>query len=290
MTDSALPPWIFTLSDLHEFPEGSLPSPYGIINPVRRLPPGLRLLAVGWLDGPIEFAKGETHPEVVSNLLRLGPEFLIDEGTRSDHSCYYCTEEDFEAWSRSPSGEWRRGAHRTFDYRPRSPMSHGHHLVRMNDVVYMFPALLPHYIVVHGYRPPDVFREAVLAGAFIADADLVHTGEDFLEVVYQRSLERAEAAGNDERAAHYRDRIAARRDELRREGKTSGWRDRDTGVWRDEPNRNQSPPSAQSPSSKRPPHPERTPFDRVLVDRSDAEEGSGWVRRFLGGLAKMLGR
>lgn len=252
------------------------------MNPVRRLPPGLRLLAVGWLDGPIEFAKGETDPAVVSKLLGLGLEFLIDEGTKGDHRCYYCTNEDHEAWFRSMSGLRRRGGHRTFDYRPRSPMSHGHHLVRMNDVVFMFPALIPHYIVAHGYRPPDIFLEAVLAGAFIADADLVHTDEDFLEVVFQESLARAEAAGDDERAAHYRDRIAARREELRREGKTSRWRDRDTGVWRDEPVR----PATSVESAPWTPlsHPERSPFDRVLIESAYGEQTRGRVGRFLAGL------
>ena len=254
------------------------------------LPPGLRLLAVGWLDGPIEFAEGETDPAVVSKLLGLGLEFVIDEGTRSDHSCYYCTEEDFNEWGRSVSRERRRGGHRTDDYRPRSPMSHGHHLVRMNDVVHMCPALLPHYVVAHGYRPPEVFQEAVLSGVFIADEDLVHTDEDLNEVAYQQSLARAEAVGDEKRAAHERARIAARREELRLAGRSCGFRDRDTGVWRDEPKSKSRAVSAKSSSWKPLSCPERSSFDRVLLEPSDGEQAGGRIGRLFAWLVKRLGR
>ncbi len=168
-------PWIFSIPDLHEFPEGSLPSPYGLMSPVRRLPAGSRLVAVGWLDGPIEFTKGASPPEVVSRLLSLDEVFLIDEGTRGYHGCYYC---DPSAFERSPGfGDGRITPRGTYPYcdRPHSPESKGHHLVRLDGVVYMCPALLPHYILAHGYRPPDVFQEAVLRGTFLADDDLVHT-------------------------------------------------------------------------------------------------------------------
>lgn len=171
--------------DLHEYPEGSLPSPFTLMNPVRRLPPGLRLVAVGWLDGPMEFPTGATHPDVLSKLLRLGDEFLISEGTRGFHTCYYC-QPDVVAATRGYGGT----------YRPQSPLSHRHHLVRLGDVVYMCPALLPHYVVAHEYRPPDLFQEAVLQGAFLADRDLVHTGEDFLIAALRQSLATAEKGGN----------------------------------------------------------------------------------------------
>jgi hypothetical protein len=252
-------PWIFSLPDLHEFPEGSLPSPYRLMNPIRRLPPGLRLLAVGWLDGPIEIPTGETRPDVVSKLLGLGEEFLIDEGTAGSHCCYYCKPEDLAAMADSEFGEGRRGSHDPWAGRPESPVSKGHHLVRLGDVVYMCPALLPHYVLAHGYRPPDVFQDAVVRGTFLADDDLVHTGEDFHEVAYQQSLASAEA----------------RREDLRRAGKTSGWRDRDTGVWREDP------------ASAAPP-PTRSPFENVSLNRPDAATSRQSINRFLAWLRKRL--
>lgn len=191
------------LPDLHEFPEGSFPSPYMMMNPVRRLPPGLRLVAVGWLHGPIEFSKGSTHPDVVSKLLSLGNEFVIAEGTRGFHRCYYCQPDVISA-TRGFGGK----------YRPQSPRSHGHHLVRSDDVVYMCPALLPHYVVVHGYRPPDVFQEAVRHGEFLTDCDLVHTGEDFLEAAFELWIAVAENAGERDRADTFRERLSARRAQL----------------------------------------------------------------------------
>jgi hypothetical protein len=36
----------------------------------------------------------------------------------------------------------------------------------------MAPALLIHYIVDHGYRPPDEFTDAVLHGTFLRPNDL----------------------------------------------------------------------------------------------------------------------
>jgi hypothetical protein len=279
-------PWIFFLPDLHEFPEGSLPSPYRLMNPIRRLPPGLRLLAVGWLDGPIEIPTGETHPDVVSKLLGLGEEFLIDEGTAGSHCCYYCKPEDFAAIAETEIGEGRRGGHDPWAGRPESPVSKGHHLVRLGGVVYMCPALLPHYVLAHGYRPPDVFQEAVIHGTFLADDDLVHTGEDFREFADQMFLASAEAKGDAEGAAKYLARIEARRKELRRAGKTSGWRDRDTGVWRDGPASAARLP--RSASASRGSLPNRQPFDNVLLDRPEAETTSERIKRLVGRLRKRL--
>lgn len=285
--DPKLPPWIFSLPDLHEFPEGSLPSPYGLINPVRRLQPGLRLVAVGWLDGPIEFAKGPCDHEVVSKLLSLGEQFLIDEGTKGYHACYYCQPEDFELEDeRAARSARRRGSH-PWGNRPHSPVSKGHHLIRLGDVVYMCPALLPHYVVAHRYRPPDVFQQAVLTGSFLADGDLVHTGEDFHLVALQGSLAAAEAKADIERANAYRARIDARREELRLAGKTSGFRDPHTGVWRDERASVVSP--ATTSSTERLSRPALWPFDRILLDQPDDVTSSGRRNPYLAWLRKRLG-
>jgi hypothetical protein len=37
----------------------------------------------------------------------------------------------------------------------------------------MAPALLPHYILDHGYRPPDEFLDAVAKGRILTEEDLV---------------------------------------------------------------------------------------------------------------------
>ena|SRR5215471_6427489 len=163
------PPWLFSLPDLHEFPPGTMPSPYQFMVPERHLPAGLRLLAVGWIDGPDPFPTGASDPEVVSRLLGLGRECLIDEGTAGWHCCYYCGEDEFDDEEHPDYGS-REGIWLS---RPACPFGKGHHLVRFGDAVYMCPALLPHYVVVHGYRPPDVFVRAVLEGRFLADSDLI---------------------------------------------------------------------------------------------------------------------
>ena len=93
-------------------------------------------------------------------------------------------------------------------------MSKGHNLVQLGADVYMSPALLPHYVLKHGYRPPDVFQDAVRRGTFLADGDLIHTDEDLREVALQQALAAAEAKGDAERAASYRAAIQARREEL----------------------------------------------------------------------------
>ena len=50
---------------------------------------------------------------------------------------------------------------------------HGHFLTRFNGVVYISPVLIIHYTLDHGYKPPDVFIEAVRHGKFLALSDLV---------------------------------------------------------------------------------------------------------------------
>jgi hypothetical protein len=190
--------------DLHEFPQGSLPAPTRMMNPVRRLPPSARLIAVGWLDRSIKFPRGVTDPKVVSTLLGLGDEFLIQVAPSCEvFACSYCTPKVI----RSAGGTYGK-------FRPQSPRWSGHHLVRLDHVVYMCPSLLPHYVVVHGYRPPDVFQKAVLKGVFLADGDLIHTGEDCLEVALQSMLTAAELLGDRERADSCRARILERRRQL----------------------------------------------------------------------------
>jgi hypothetical protein len=41
------------------------------------------------------------------------------------------------------------------------PESHGEFFVDLSVVRYIMPAMLLHYIQVHGYRPPDVFVDSL---------------------------------------------------------------------------------------------------------------------------------
>ena len=160
-----------SLPGLYEFPAGSRPSPYATMHPPRWLPDGLRLVAVGWLDGPAEFPKGSTHPGVITKLLDLDLSFLIKEGTRGYHRCFYCpSRKEADLWLPAPEAPYS-----PFHRRPKSCLSLGHHLLRLDPIVYMCPALLPHYVVAHRYRPPDAFQVAVSQGAFLRDSDLVPT-------------------------------------------------------------------------------------------------------------------
>jgi hypothetical protein len=48
-----------------------------------------------------------------------------------------------------------------------------HHLIQLDQVVYMCPQLTLHYILHHEYRPPDEFIQAVAHGRFLTFEDLV---------------------------------------------------------------------------------------------------------------------
>jgi hypothetical protein len=45
-------------------------------------------------------------------------------------------------------------------------------VVQLEQVVYMAPELLLHYILGHEYSPPEEFLEAVANGRFLSEADL----------------------------------------------------------------------------------------------------------------------
>ena len=51
--------------------------------------------------------------------------------------------------------------------REREVVGHGHHLILSGKVVYVCPVLILHYILEHGYAPPEEFIAAVTEGTFV---------------------------------------------------------------------------------------------------------------------------
>jgi hypothetical protein len=150
------------LSDLHEFPKNYPPSPYG--KPVLvvkvgdgLLPKAFALRAVGWLEQP-GFAMGNVPKACIGALVEALHGGIFSDGHRGYHTCTLCG-------NLLPEIKWKR--------RRIALQGHGHYLVQLDHIVYMAPALLLHYILEHGYRPPDEFLDAVSKGCFLTEDDLV---------------------------------------------------------------------------------------------------------------------
>jgi hypothetical protein len=148
--------------DLHRFPDGHPPSPYG--RPVLvvkvgsgMLPDGLTLRAVGWLERP-GFPTGSVSKDCVDALVAALRGGIFLDGYRGVHGCTLCG-------TGCPEVRWRR--------RKVALTGHGHYLLQSGQVVYMAPSLLLHYILDHDYRPPDEFVHAVVHGRFLTEDDLV---------------------------------------------------------------------------------------------------------------------
>ena len=112
---------------------------------------GQEMVNVGWLGREGEIPTGAAVPDAVVEALLVWP---IDEETllRGVHDCEFCGEE-------SP-------------LRVPAPVERGYvslgmgefHVTGADGTVYSAPSLVVHYITAHGYRPPEVFLEAVGAG------------------------------------------------------------------------------------------------------------------------------
>lgn len=150
-------------SDLHEFPKGHPPSPYSRPIPViendrigyARLPADLRLFAVGWIESS-DYRVGKVSAKHIDSLWsQLDSTF--SDGTLGLYCCCLCGED-------SPKVSWRNNS---IDL-----AGHGHYLIRYEEVVYMAPRLLLHYILQHHYQPPRSFLLAVEEGETLTFADL----------------------------------------------------------------------------------------------------------------------
>ncbi|MFB8242828.1 hypothetical protein ACFC58_40465 [Kitasatospora purpeofusca] len=106
------------------------------------------MVNIGWLDRAHEYQRGEVPEEVVDGLLRLITE--PDNQTRGLHECHFCG----VIFLMVDNPHAKNGA---------SLMGSAEIHVRgsSDDTVFAAPTLVIHYVLEHGYRPPDEFLDAV---------------------------------------------------------------------------------------------------------------------------------
>jgi len=163
------------IKDLTQFPPNHPPSPYNFPLFLRKgsrsgqvnLQDGLVLCAVGWLGDNIP-SEGKTPSECISRLWdAYKSKIVISDGTAGFHNCELCHGENewYPDGKVGPIIRWRGRQLRIF--------GHGHFLIRFNEVVYLSPVLILHYILDHGYKPPETFIDGVCQGEFLALNDLI---------------------------------------------------------------------------------------------------------------------
>ena len=163
------------IKDLTQLPPNHPPSPYNFPVFLEKdnrwgqgiLQDGLVLYAVGWLGDGIP-SEGKTPPECISRLWdAYKSKLVISDGTAGFHNCELCHGENewYPDGNAGPIIKWQGQRLRI--------RGHGHFLIRLNEIVYLSPVLILHYILDHEYRPPDVFIEAVQYGEFLAPDDLI---------------------------------------------------------------------------------------------------------------------
>jgi hypothetical protein len=114
-----------------------------------KIHPDLEVIAIGWLDKRHNYPRGETSEEFRERLF----EFCFHSVwvTRGLHFCEFChpTPRFAAPASRNNRELWMRNAEIRVVYQSK---------------VCAAPNLIYHYVVEHGYKPPDAFIEAVLHG------------------------------------------------------------------------------------------------------------------------------
>lgn len=106
------------------------------------------MVNIGWLDSSHEYRRGEVAEEVVDGLLRLVTR--PDNQTRGLHECHFCGVIYLQVDNpHSKTGTSLLGS------------AEIHVRGSSDDTVLVAPTLVIHYILEHGYRPPDEFLEAV---------------------------------------------------------------------------------------------------------------------------------
>lgn len=122
--------------------------------------PGVALRAVGWLDPAHEHATGEVSEEVFGKLVEL----LVDPWQPLASA----------RWFPCPWCRFTGGAGELL-YRDHAvAMGTTNLFVPGDEVVYVAPSLVVHYIDAHGYAPPDEFQEAVLKCPEMRSREYLH--------------------------------------------------------------------------------------------------------------------
>lgn len=123
------------------------------------------MLNVGWLSRSHEFPTGDTPREVLESLYVLADQ-QENNILRGVHDCEFCIQE-------SP-------------IRLPAPVPCGFVDLGMGELhasgpegeTYAAPSLVVHYIIEHGYRPPDAFMQAVLQTARMLEETDLRGSED----------------------------------------------------------------------------------------------------------------
>lgn len=104
-------------------------------------------MTIGWLEKGHGFQTGEVETEDLENLSDLG--HLAEGQSRGWHYCAFCGKRELQyAWSERFNSKYSLGS---AEIRVRSD----------DGTLYIAPNLVIHYVLDHGYRPPDEFLQAV---------------------------------------------------------------------------------------------------------------------------------
>lgn len=108
------------------------------------------MLNIGWLGTDSEYTRGPVASELVEALISLAAD--QKNIMRGVHYCDFCGE---ESPLRLPAPNTRGFV----------SLGMGEiHVRGQSGVVFAAPSLVIHYITSHGYCPPQIFQQAVLAG------------------------------------------------------------------------------------------------------------------------------
>ncbi|HEV3416732.1 MAG TPA: hypothetical protein VG056_07975 [Pirellulales bacterium] len=102
------------------------------------------VLNVGWLDAREPYKSGASPPEFHDALATLCRSPIMLH--RGFHVCQFCS-------SAVKTADWYSAARGNGQIRVRDE----------NGQVFAAPTLIHHYVVVHRYRPPDEFIQAVIS-------------------------------------------------------------------------------------------------------------------------------
>ncbi len=103
-------------------------------------------LSVGWLDKAHEFVRGDLPAGFIERLTELCTRPVVQH--RGFHVCEFCD------LGPDPTLERHRQA---------GALSSGViRVVARDGAVYHSPTMIQHYVMRHGYRPPDAFVHAVM--------------------------------------------------------------------------------------------------------------------------------